>query len=215
MTFVIGLTGGIGSGKTTVANLFAKNGVKLIDADVIARQVVEPGTDALRAIYDKFGPNILNKNKSLNRATLREHIFKHPSDKQWLNALLHPIIKQQMIVEINAITAPYCLAVIPLLIENKLESLCQRILVVDVSEQTQIYRTIARDNANEKQVASIIAAQASRQARLAVADDIVTNNDSEKELTEQVKTLHNKYLALANKYRARNEQSHSLRTPFK
>lgn len=199
MTFVVGLTGGIGSGKSTVANAFSREGITVIDADVIARQVVEVGSDALITIGKKFGNNILNHDASLNRSALREYIFTHPDDKAWLNALLHPIIKQIMLSQIKTVTSAYCLLVAPLLLENGLDAFCQRVLVVDTSEESQIQRTIKRDNLNMTQVQNIIASQLNRKARLAIADDVLKNDNSEMELFTQVIALHRKYLVLADK----------------
>ncbi|KXF80085.1 dephospho-CoA kinase [Enterovibrio coralii] len=197
MAFVIGVTGGIGSGKTTVADLFAEKGIDVIDADVIARQVVEPGTDGLNAIAEKFGAEMLTPEGTLNRAALREHVFSHPEDKVWLNALLHPKIRETMISQTQQSQTPYCLLVVPLLVENSLQLLCQRVLVVDVSEQTQIARTGKRDGVSTEQVKNILNAQASRIQRLAIADDIVNNDGGNKELIPQIDALHAQYLELA------------------
>ncbi|KKD59962.1 dephospho-CoA kinase [Grimontia sp. AD028] len=196
MAYVVGVTGGIGSGKTTVANLFAEKGIEVIDADVIARQVVEPGSEGLKAIAEKFGASMLNDDGTLNRGALREHVFSHPEDKEWLNGLLHPKIRQEMITQTAQATSPYCLLVIPLLVENGLQSLCQRVLVVDVSEATQVTRTTQRDQVPEEQVKNILAAQATRQQRLEAADDIIFNENDSKPLSEQIETLHHQYLAL-------------------
>lgn len=206
MTFVVGLTGGIGSGKTTVSDAFSRKDIEIIDADLIAREVVQPGTDALLEIAAKFGNKMHHQDGSLNRAALKEYIFTHPNDKAWLNALLHPIIRQKMVSCILNVTSPYCLLVVPLLVENGLETLCQRVLVVDVSQKIQIQRTIQRDNLNATQVKNIINAQTSRKARLAMADDVLQNDKAEMELTAQIDALHLKYLELADKYRVRNEQ---------
>ncbi|WP_188008786.1 dephospho-CoA kinase [Grimontia hollisae] len=197
MAYVVGVTGGIGSGKTTVANLFAEKGIEVIDADVIARQVVEPGSEGLKAIAEKFGATMLNQDGTLNRAVLREHVFSHPEDKNWLNGLLHPKIRQEMMEQTARATSPYCLLVIPLLVENRLQSLCQRVLVVDVSEATQIARTVQRDQVSPGQVENILAAQASRAQRLEAADDIIVNETDSTALSKQVETLHRQYLTLA------------------
>ena len=127
MAYVVGVTGGIGSGKTTVANLFAEKGIEVIDADVIARQVVEPGSEGLKAIAEKFGASMLNDDGTLNLGALRGHVFSHPEDKEWLNGLLHPKIRQEMITQTAQAKSLYCLLVIPLLVENSLQSLCQRV----------------------------------------------------------------------------------------
>ncbi|NVP02535.1 dephospho-CoA kinase, partial [Photobacterium damselae subsp. damselae] len=128
MSFVVGLTGGIGSGKTTVANLFARYGVDLIDADIIARDVVAPNSTGLAAIIDKFGADITLENGELDRAQLRQLIFSKPEQKEWLNQLLHPMIRQQMLAQIQASTSPYCLLIVPLMVENNLQALTQRLL---------------------------------------------------------------------------------------
>lgn len=207
MAFVIGVTGGIGSGKTTVANLFASRGIDVVDADVIAREVVAPGSEGLNAIATRFGGAVLQSDGSLNRAALREHIFSHPEDKTWLNNLLHPMIRRAMVEQTQQASSPYCLLVIPLLVENGLEALCDRILVVDVSEQTQIRRTTVRDGVSEQQVTNILAAQASRTQRLAAADDVIVNEDESADLAKAVETLHHQYLALAmQQSESRNEQ---------
>lgn len=197
MAYVVGVTGGIGSGKTTVANLFAGKGIEVIDADVIARQVVEPGSEGLKAIAEKFGASMLNDDGTLNRGALRGHVFSHPEDKEWLNGLLHPKIRQEMITQTAQAKSPYCLLVIPLLVENGLQSLCQRVLVVDVSEATQVTRTTQRDQVPEEQVKNILAAQATRQQRLEAADDVIFNENDSKPLSEQIETLHHQYLSLA------------------
>ncbi|WP_150137442.1 dephospho-CoA kinase [Candidatus Enterovibrio escicola] len=201
MVFVIGLTGGIGSGKTTVSNMFGRHGITVIDADIIARQVVELGSIGLAVIVAKFGIQILGDNGELNRNALRKHIFSHPEDRNWLNALLHPQIKKEMILQIQQVSSPYCLLVIPLMIENRLQVLCNRVLVVDVSKETQIARTIHRDNTDETQVKEILARQATRTERLSFANDVIENEYSDQELRTRVETLHNKYLALLEKQR--------------
>ncbi|WP_394211641.1 dephospho-CoA kinase [Enterovibrio calviensis] len=197
MAFVVGVTGGIGSGKTTVANLFADKRIEVIDADVIARQVVEPGSEGLSAIAAKFGDSMLSADGTLDRAALREHVFSHPEDKDWLNNLLHPKIRQEMIRQTTQARSPYCLLVIPLLVENGLQSLCDRVLVVDVSEQTQVERASRRDSVSNEQVKRILAAQATREDRLALADDVIVNECTQEELNCQIGTLHLHYLTLA------------------
>ncbi|MDX5628913.1 MULTISPECIES: dephospho-CoA kinase [unclassified Brenneria] len=197
MTYIVALTGGIGSGKSTVADEFAKLGVTIIDADIIARQVVEPGKPALDAIKHRFGDNILNADGSLHRAALRQKIFSSPEDKQWVNSLLHPLIHAQTQSQIQASTAPYVLWVVPLLIENDLQQHAQRVLVVDVNRDTQLERTLARDGISRQQAENILAAQATREQRLAHADDIIDNNRSQRELASCVAQLHQRYLELA------------------
>ncbi|MCR9346380.1 dephospho-CoA kinase [Vibrio alginolyticus] len=200
MALVIGLTGGIASGKTTVANLFKQQfKIDIVDADIVAREVVEPGTPGLNAIIEHFGHDIVREDQTLDRAKLREKIFSNSDEKAWLNALLHPIIREKMIEDLQQVTSEYALLVVPLLVENKLDSLCDRVLVVDVEPNTQISRTMKRDNVSEDQVRAILASQASREQRLALADDVVKNNPSDLDLLLQITDLHEKYLAMCKK----------------
>lgn len=203
MTYIVGLTGGIGSGKSTVADLFAEQGVPVIDADTVARQVVEKGSPLLMKIVDHFGEHILLENGELNRSALREYIFQHPKEKAWLNALLHPAIRQEMLAQLYAQSSPYVLWVVPLLIENDLVSLCQRVLVVDVMPETQIKRSTLRDNSQAELIQQIMAAQVDRMTRLRYADDVI-NNDGDltqtlSGLKQKVLELHQHYLVLAKK----------------
>ncbi|ENM5733028.1 dephospho-CoA kinase [Vibrio mimicus] len=198
MSFVVALTGGIASGKTTVANLFHEHfGIDLVDADVIAREVVEPGTDGLKAITAHFGQTILNQDGSLNRAALRERIFADPEQKTWINQLLHPMIRQRMQQALAQTTSPYTLLIVPLLVENQLQNMADRVLVVDVEESIQIERTIARDNVSIEQAQAILAAQATRAQRLAIADDVLKNDAKNQKLLPQITLLHQKYLAMS------------------
>ncbi|AYO13445.1 dephospho-CoA kinase [Vibrio owensii] len=200
MAFVIGLTGGIASGKTTVANLFKQQfKIDIVDADIVAREVVEPGTPGLNAIVEHFGADIVHDDQTLDRAKLREKIFSNPEEKAWLNGLLHPMIREKMIEDLEQVTSDYALLVVPLLVENKLDSLCDRVLVVDVDPQTQISRTVKRDNVSEEQANAILASQASREQRLALADDVVKNNPDDPDLLLQITDLHEKYLAMCKK----------------
>lgn len=200
MAFVIGLTGGIASGKTTVANLFKQQfKIDIVDADIVAREVVEPETPGLNAIVGHFGADIVHDDQTLDRAKLREKIFSNPEEKAWLNGLLHPMIREKMIEDLEQVTSDYALLVVPLLVENKLDSLCDRVLVVDVDPQTQISRTVKRDNVSEEQANAILASQASREQRLALADDVVKNNPDDPDLLLQITDLHEKYLAMCKK----------------
>lgn len=200
MAFVIGLTGGIASGKTTVANLFKQQfKIDIVDADIVAREVVEPGTPGLNAIIEHFGADIVRDDQTLDRAKLREKIFSNPEEKAWLNGLLHPMIREKMSEDLEQVTSDYALLVVPLLVENKLDSLCDRVLVVDVDPQTQIFRTVKRDNVSEEQANAILASQASREQRLALADDVVKNNPDDPDLLLQITDLHEKYLAMCKK----------------
>ncbi|MGY3685946.1 dephospho-CoA kinase [Vibrio coralliilyticus] len=202
MPFVVGLTGGIASGKTTVANLFQSQfGIEIVDADVVAREVVEPGSEGLKAIEERWGAGILLHDGTLNRAKLREVIFANEEEKAWINGLLHPMIREKMQADIAKVTSPYGLLVIPLMVENNLQSLADRVLVVDVDKQTQMRRTVERDGVPLEQVESILAAQASRTQRLAIADDVIKNNATNQELLPQITELHQKYLEICRENR--------------
>lgn len=196
--YVVGISGGIGSGKTTVTDLFAKLGVEVIDADVIAREVVEPGTPALKAIVAKFGVSVLDESGKLNRAKLRTLVFADIEIKNWLNQLLHPAIRELMMMQIQQAKSKYCLLSVPLLVENKSYEWVDRVAIVDVDEQTQLQRTVLRDKTNEQQIRAIMSAQATRQQRLAVAEDVIDNSGNRKDLIEKVSQLHQQYLKLAN-----------------
>ncbi|KYP97115.1 dephospho-CoA kinase, partial [Sodalis-like endosymbiont of Proechinophthirus fluctus] len=169
----------------------------LVDADVIAREVVEPDGPALRAIAQHFGRVVLNADGSLDRAMLRARIFSDPEEKVWLNGLLHPLIKRQSEQQLRSARAPYVLWVVPLLIENNLQQHADRVLVVDVDPEVHIARTLSRDGVNREQVESILAAQVPRQWRLACADDIIDNSGHPEEITDRIATLHQYYLTLA------------------
>lgn len=198
MGYTVALTGGIGSGKTTVANAFSRCGVNVVDADIIARQVVEPGTPALTTIAARFGNEIIHPDGTLNRRLLRERIFSSPEDKTWLNALLHPLIHQETQRQIAQATSPYVLWVVPLLVENQLQNRADRVLVIDVSPETQISRTMQRDGVTREHAEHILAAQATREARLAVADDIIDNNGAPDAVASDVARLHAAYLHYAS-----------------
>lgn len=196
---VIGLTGGIASGKTTVSDLFAKLGIDIIDADIIAREIVAKGTPALAAIVERFGDDILTPEQELDRQKLRTVVFSDSAKKDWLNALLHPLIREQMQLQTASATSPYCILSVPLLVENKLNTMVSRTLVVDIDEASQIKRAIARDNSEPAIIESIIASQASRKERLAAADDVIVNNKDLDWLNAQVQDLHQMYLNIVNK----------------
>ncbi len=196
-SLVVGLTGGIGSGKTAVSDLFAAKGIDIVDADVIARQVVEPGSPALEKLVERFGPDALDPQGRLNRLFVREQVFKDAGNKTFIDGLLHPLIREQMLQQTQAATSPYCILAIPLLVENQLQSLVQRVLVVDVDEEVQVARASARDNQTAEQVRNILSNQASRAQRLAVADDVINNSGSLEALAQHVDKLHSQYLELA------------------
>lgn len=197
MPYTVALTGGIGSGKSTVANAFARLGVDIIDADIIARQVVEPGQPALLALHKRFGDDVLLPNDALNRAGLRHIIFSSAEEKNWVNNLLHPLIHAETQRQLALAHSAWCLWVVPLLVENGLQRLADRVLVVDVDRETQLIRTMARDSISREQAENILAAQASREARLAVADDIIDNSASPDEVIARVALLNQRYSALA------------------
>ncbi len=195
----IGLTGGIGSGKTSVTNLFAELGVTIIDMDILAREVVLPGQPALRDIKKTFGEQICDKNDELNRKKLRDIIFAEPDKRQQLEAIIHPRIREQAQAVINKLNTPYCIIVIPLLFETGRQDTIDRILLVDTSIEAQIQRTMARDSISEDYVKNIIATQVDRQTRLKHADDIINNTGEISDLKAQIKHLHKHYLELSRK----------------
>jgi dephospho-CoA kinase len=199
--FVVGVTGGIGSGKTTVTDLIAQYGVTVVDADVIAREVVAPKSQGLRQIIKHFGKGILLADGTLDRSALRERVFSHPADKTWLDNLLHPLIRKEMAAQTMAASSDYCILSVPLLVENGLQSLVSRVLVVDVPESIQLERAIARDKSNEQIIRAIMQNQCSRKQRLAVADDVVDNSEGKEHLDQQVQMLHEKYLHLASTHK--------------
>lgn len=200
---VIGLTGGIGSGKSTVAKLFAEKNIPIIDTDVIAKELTEPGQPAYQEIVRHFGEMILQPDKTIHRINLRHIIFTKPHERKWLEQLLHPLIRSEMDRRIKHCQGPYCIVVIPLLTESAPNPLIQRILVVDTSKDLQITRTQKRDNASLDLISMILNSQTSRHTRLKQANDIIHNISDLSALTQQVIDLHQKYLLLANK-KARN-----------
>ena len=196
--YIVGLTGGIGSGKTTVANLFFEFGITLIDADIIARELVDPSSLALTAIEQRFGKSVLLNDGQLNRQQLRKQVFENNDDRIWLNNLLHPKIRSEMINQAANALSPYVIMVVPLLFENKLETIVNRVLVVDAPVEEQLKRTCIRDNTDGLNVQKIIEQQITREDRLYKADDIIKNQCDITELKAQVLVLHKKYLALAS-----------------
>ncbi|EKD54445.1 MAG: dephospho-CoA kinase [uncultured bacterium] len=192
---VIGLTGGIGSGKSTVTALFAEYQIPIIDADVMAQALTQPGQPALKEIVAHFQQHpLVDKAGALNRRLLREIVFDQPHERQWLETLLHPLIIQQIKTEIAALKAPYCIVVIPLLFETGSYPFLDRILVVDTTEAIQIKRIAKRDKSSSAQIAAILKTQSSRKKRLEGADDIIVNDNDEAHLKAQVASLHAQYL---------------------
>ena len=194
---IVGLTGGIGSGKTTVSDRFKSLGIQVIDADVVARQVVEPGSEALAAITEHFGAALLTEDGSLDRASLRQIIFSNEQEKSWLENLLHPLINTEIRSLLSQASSAYAILSSPLLLETQQHQLVDRILVVDTSEQLQIERASARDNAEQSQIHAIIASQMSRMERCNRANDIIQNYDGLNELYQQTDKLHQLYLEIA------------------
>ncbi len=196
----IGLTGGIGSGKTTVTELFSSLGIPIIDADLIAREVTAPGQPALPEISRLFGGQIVDNSGQLKRRELREIIFSNPEKRQQLEAILHPLIRQRILEKSSDAShnAPYCILSIPLLLENHWQSAVERVLVIDTPVQQQLQRTMLRDHIDEKSARAILGSQMSRQDRLQAADDTIENSGSIDDLQEKVQQLHLKYLKLAD-----------------
>ena len=197
--FIVGLTGGIGSGKTTVANLFADLGVVLVDADIVAREVVSPGSEGLAVIVEHFGAEILLSDGHLDRSMLRERIFNNDEERLWLNGLLHPLIRETMLKNCKEAQSNYVIMVVPLLFENGLDRLVHRTLLVDISPQLQQQRTMARDDVSAKQVQNIIGSQATRAEKLSKADDVIDNQGEISALKCKVNALNSLYLKICGK----------------
>lgn len=195
---VIGLTGGIGSGKSTVAEMFAAMGVPVIDMDQIARQVVEPGQPTLAQIIQEFGIDILDAKSRLDRRRLRELIFDSTEKRRHLEAILHPLIRQETKRQLAELDTAYCIVVIPLLLESDQCPFVDRILVVDVPETLQISRTMMRDGVSTAAVQKILAAQIDRNSRLAAADDVVDNSTGLAQVRNRVAELDRQYRELAS-----------------
>ncbi len=195
-TFLIGLTGGIGSGKSAAADRFREHGITIVDADIASRAVVEPGQPALARIAEHFGAQILTADGTLDRTALRHRVFAEESERRWLQNLLHPLISAYLQNQITAATSPYVLLVNPLLFESGQHAWCDRVLVIDVAEEVQLSRTMARDTNTREQVENIMRAQASRDQRLDAADDIINNDKDLQHLYMQVDQQHARYLQI-------------------
>ncbi|MCH7821195.1 MAG: dephospho-CoA kinase [Proteobacteria bacterium] len=193
----VGLTGGIASGKSIVADMFADHGVPVIDTDVIARQIVMPGEPALDAIRALFGNDVFDDDGALDRSALRKLVFADAGQRRQLEAIMHPSIQQETIYQAKAAGGDYQLIVVPLLTESPLKDLVDRILVVDCDQKIQIQRLLLRDEESPEQAQRILAAQASREERLAIADDVIYNDASLDATRSQVDTLHDTYIQLA------------------
>jgi dephospho-CoA kinase len=196
--FTVGLTGGIGSGKTTVAECFSAHGVPVIDTDVIARDLTMPGAAALEAIRTAFGEAVMLADGTLDRTVLRRRVFSDSAARRQLEAILHPRIRQAVEQGLARLTAPYVLIVIPLLVETGgYRDMLDRVLVIDCPEDVQIARVMARSGLKHDEVMAILAAQAGRAERLAAADDVIVNTASTEALRVEVARLHQRYMALA------------------
>lgn len=195
--FRVGLTGGIASGKTAVTRLFAECGAGIVDTDVIARDVVLPGTPGLDAIVGEFGAKVLDSRGELDRAAMRRHIFANASARERLEAIVHPLIRQKTLELMEATMAPYVIVAVPLLIETDFGRFVDRILVVDCSVELQIERLVRRDGVTADEAHRALAAQTSRESRLAAADDVIDNSGTFDELAVQVERLHTCYLNMA------------------
>lgn len=197
--FVVGLTGGIGSGKSTVADLFVAEGAALVDTDAIAHQLTGPGGGAMPALLAAFGPTVADSTGALDRAVMRRRVFADPAARARLEGILHPLIRQLSAERVRAASAPYVILAVPLLVESgSYRERCDRIVVVDCPENVQIERVMARSGLAESDVRAIMMAQASRAERLAVADDVVLNAGSREALLPQLNELHHKYLRLSS-----------------
>jgi len=191
---IIGLTGGIGSGKSTVADLFADHKVHIIDTDIIAHQLVRPESKNLATIVQKMGESILNPDMSLNRQALRKHVLQHPDDLAWLERLLHPQVRAAVSRQLKQLSEDYCIVVIPLLVETLPHPMIDRILVVDSPEAQQIERTLARNpDLSESELDAMMSRQASREHRLSFADDVIDNSGELSALEAQIAQLDQKY----------------------
>ena len=196
--FAVGLTGGIASGKTTVSNLFAEHGVPVIDTDVISRQLLEPGGVGYDQVSEHFGEQILAADGSIDRRALRRIVFSDPTQKSWLEKMLHPLIYQgSHDAMLRHAAADYVLVVVPLLFETNFQSLVDRILVVDCPAEQQVARLVKRDNIDESLARKMLQQQMSRQQRLARAHDVIHNDDATTDLEQQVTDLHQSYLEMA------------------
>ena len=196
--FSVGLTGGIGSGKSAVADLLAQQGAAIIDTDQIAHALTAPGGAAIRPIAEQFGDGFLTPEGALDRAAMRERVFSDAAAKRQLEAILHPLIRQQTRIEAERVPGSYLVFVVPLLVESgRWKDSVDRVLVVDCSEALQLERVMRRSQLSAEQVRAIMATQASREARLAVADDVIVNDQALDTLEQAVVALHQRYLALA------------------
>jgi len=197
MGYIVGVTGGIGSGKSAVTGRFERRGIVVVDADLAARVIVEPGRPALEAIAEHFGADILQPDGALDRAALRARVFADPGERRWLEKLTHPLIGEEILAQLAAAESPYTIVSSPLLLETSQKSLVDCIVVVDVPEEIQLARTMLRDDNDADQVRRIMAAQMPRGERLALADFVIDNSGSLDALDAQVEDLHREFLGRA------------------
>lgn len=195
--FVVGVTGGIGSGKTTICREFEKLGAPVIDTDQVARDVVAPGSPGLAAVVDAFGAEVLTADGQLDRRRVRQLVFATPALRERLEAILHPLIRQETDARVMAAGFPYCLVCIPLLVERGGGNRVNRVLVIDCPTEIQLQRVMARDELTAPEVAAIMRTQASREDRLAVAHDVLENTGDVALLRPRIQALHARYLQLA------------------
>ena len=194
----VGLTGGIASGKTTVADQFAGLGAGVIDTDRVARDVVRPGEAGLAAVVEAFGPDILSASGELDRRALRAVVFADPGQRRRLEAILHPLIRARTLRRLDRLSAPYAVVVVPLLLETGFGSLVDRVAVVDCARETQLARLLARDGIDPAQAEAMLNAQVDRQTRLAGADDVIDNGGDPARTRERVRALHARYIELTD-----------------
>ena len=197
---VVGLTGGIGSGKTLVSDIFAALGVPIVDADEISRSLVAPGSPTLHQITEVFGQEFITPSGALNRGRMRDHIFADPGARKHLESILHPAIRTEMKRQLSALNGPYAIAVIPLLSETRQSDLVDRVLVVDIPEPLQVQRVMERDQVSRQAAQAVLHNQATRAQRLAIADDILNNEGTPEALQSAVEELHSRYLGLATRF---------------
>jgi dephospho-CoA kinase len=201
---LIALTGGIASGKSAVAELFAQVGAPVLDTDQISRDVVEPGTPTLAKLVAEFGNDILDASGRLDRARMRARVFADPEQRKRLEAITHPAIREELASRAQRAQGPYQIHVIPLLVESGRAELYDRVLLVDTSEEAQLQRLLARDGSSDEQARQILAAQASREDRLDAADDVIVNTGTLQDLHQFVQTLHRNYTVLSERMNAQN-----------
>tara|TARA_R110001606_G_C15360275_1_gene648447 strand:+ start:348 stop:959 length:612 start_codon:yes stop_codon:yes gene_type:complete len=191
---IVGLAGGIGSGKSTITKFFNELGIQSVDADDVARLVVEPGSDCLNKIHQRYGDGILLNDGTLNRKSLRDIIFDKPEERTWLEALTHPAIRQEILTQLNVITSSYALLVHPLLFETKQDAICKLVIAIDVPEDIQLQRVISRDNISRENAEKIMAAQLSNTERIKRADLVLENSGNIADMNAKVFKLHTKIL---------------------